>query len=109
MTSDAIVEEINTAYRRLSVATENLARADRELAEHVRQVRVDNAENLLEAKNERTARLYLDGLLDSEEHRRLETNRAMAELDLQHARLEVQRLQLIVRLLGSRAEEEMHG
>jgi hypothetical protein len=81
MTNDALIEEINAAYRRLSGAAENLVRADRELAEHVRRVRLDNAEAILEAKNERTASLYLDGLLDTDEHRRLEAVRARAELD----------------------------
>ena len=100
-TNDALVEEINEAYRRLSAATENLASADRSLAEHVRRMRLDNAEAILEAKNERTASLYLDGLLDTDEHRRLEADRARAELDHQHARREVERLCLIVRLLGA--------
>jgi hypothetical protein len=109
MIHEALIEEINTAYRRLSVATEDLASADRELARHVRWVRLDNAEAILEAKNERTANLYLDGLLDSEEHRRLEAGRARAELDLQHARLEVERLHLIVRLLGTRTGDVMPG
>jgi hypothetical protein len=108
MTSDALIEEINTAYRRLS-ATENLARADRRLTEHVRNVRLENAETILEAKNERTARLYLDGLLDTEEHRRMEDNRARAELDLQHARHEIERLHLIVRLLRTPASEGIGG
>jgi transposase-like protein len=103
MTSDALIEEINSAYRRLSAATEELARADRELAEHVRRVRLDNAEAILEARNERTASLYLDGLLDTDDHRRLEDIRARAELDHQHARREVDRLHLIVRLLETRA------
>ncbi len=105
MTNDALIEEINSAYRQLSAATENLARADRELAEHVRRVRLDNVEAILEAKNERTANLYLDGLLDTDEHRRLEDIRARAELDHQHARREVDRLHLIVRLLGTQASE----
>jgi transposase-like protein len=103
MTSDALIEEINSAYRRLSAATEDLARADRELAEHVRRIRLDNAEAIMEARNERTASLYLDGLLDTDEHRRLEDIRARAELDHQHARREVDRLHLIVRLLETRA------
>src|SRR5215203_986442 len=105
MTSDAFVEEINVAYRRLSAAAEDVARADRELTEHVRKIRLDNAEAILEAKNERTARLYLDGLLDTEEHRRLEADRARAELDLQHVKLAVERLHLIVHLLGTQASE----
>jgi len=109
MPGDAFIEEINTAYRRLGAATEGMARADRELAKHVRQVRLDNAEAILEARNERTANLYLEGLLDTDEHRYLEAGKAKAELALQHARLEVERLQLIVRLLGTRAGEAMQG
>jgi hypothetical protein len=101
MTNEALIEEINTAYRRLGAATDNLARADRELAEHIRQVRLDNAEAILEAKNERTANLYLDGLLDTDEHRGLENARSRSEVDLQHAKREVERLHLIVRLLGT--------
>ena len=109
MTNDALIEEINSAYRRLNGATEELASADRELAEHIRRVRLDNAEAILEAKNERTASLYLDGLLDTEEHRRLEADRARADLDHQHARREVERLHLIVRLLETNASEGIRG
>jgi transposase-like protein len=105
MTNDALIEEINSAYRRLSATAEDLVRADRELAEYVRRVRLDNADSILEAKNERTASLYLDGLLDTDEHRRLENIRARAELDHQHARREVDRLHLIVRLVGIQASE----
>jgi hypothetical protein len=109
MINDALIEEINLAYRRLNAATEDLARADRELAEHIRRVRLDNAEAILEAKNERTASLYLDGLLDTDEHRRLEADRAKADLHHQHARREVERLHLIVRLLETQAREEPRG
>ncbi|HET9966558.1 MAG TPA: hypothetical protein VFQ10_14285, partial [Rubrobacter sp.] len=63
ITNDALIEEINLAYRRLKAATEDLVSADRELAKHIKRVRLDNAEAILEAKNERTATLYLDGLL----------------------------------------------
>jgi len=49
--------------------------------------------------------LYLDGLLDTDDHRRLEADRAKADLDHQHARREVERLHLIVRLLGTQASE----
>ena len=109
MVNDALLEEINAAYRRLSATTEELASADRDLAEYVLRVRLDNAEAILEAKNERTASLYLDGLLDTEEHRRMEDDRARAELDLQHARREVERLHLIVRLLGTQSSEGIAG
>ena len=104
MINDALIEEINAAYRRLGATTEELASADRELAEYVRRVRLDNAEAILEARNERTASLYLDGLLDTEEHHRLEANHMRAELDHQHARREVDRLALIVRLLEPKRE-----
>ncbi len=53
MTNDVLIEEINAAYRRLSAATEDLARADVELAEYVWRVRLDNAGDILEAKDER--------------------------------------------------------
>jgi hypothetical protein len=106
---EALIEEINMAYRRLGTAMEDMTRADRELAEHVRRVRLDNAEAILEARNERTANLYLEGLLDTDEHRYLEAGKARGELALQQARLEVDRLQLIVRLLGTRVGEAKHG
>ena len=109
VTSDVLIEEINLTYRRLNAAAVDLARAERELTEHIRKVRLDNAEAILEARNERTARLYLDGLLDTEEHRRLENDRARAELDLQHAKREVERLHLIVRMLGMRVGEGIQG
>ena len=109
MTNNALIEEINAAYRRLSYAAEDLVRADRELAEYVRRIRVDNAEAILEAKNERTASLYLDGLLDTEEHSLLAAARARADLDLQLARREIERLHLIVRLLGTQGGEGNQG
>jgi hypothetical protein len=103
--SDPLIDEINAAYQRLGTATDELTRADRALDEYVRRVRVDNADALLEAKNERTASLYLDGMLDTEEYRRLENDRAMARAEVQHARREVERLHLIVQLLGTAASE----
>ena len=56
------IEEIGSAYSRLSAAAEELVKADRELAEHVWRVRLDNAEVILEAKNDKTASLHLYGL-----------------------------------------------
>ena len=101
--TEGLMREIDEAYRRLSDATEGLAKADRELSEHVGRVRMDNAEALLEAKNERTANLYLEGMLDTDEHRALREAKDRAELDHGHARREVERLHLIVRLLGTNA------
>jgi hypothetical protein len=105
MTNDALIEESDSAYPRLNAGTENMASADCELGEHIRRVRPDNAEAILEANNGRTASLYLDVLLDTEEHRRLQDIRARADLDLQHPRREVERLHLNVRLLGTQASE----
>ena len=99
--TEGLMREIDEAYRRLSDATEGLAKADRELSEYVRRARLDNAEALLEAKNERTATLYLEGMLDTDEHRVLSEAKDRAELDHGHARREVERLHLIVRLLSA--------
>jgi hypothetical protein len=99
--NEKLIEEINQAYEKLHDAAERLARTDRELSEYVGRVRLENAEALLEAKNERTATLYLEGMLDTDEHRDLKEARDRAELDHGHARREVERLHLIVRLLAS--------
>ena len=99
--NEKLIEEINQAYEKLHDAAEGLARTDRELSEYVGRVRLENAEVLLEAKNERTATLYLEGMLDTDEHRALSEARNRAELDHGHARREVERLHLIVRLLVS--------
>ena len=53
--------------------------------------------------------VYLDGLLDTEEHHRLEAHRTRAELDHQHERREVDRLHLIVRLLETQAKVGRRG
>lgn len=99
--NEKLMVEIDEAYRKLSATVEGLAGADRELAEFVRRTRLDNAEALLEAKNERTANLYLEGMLDTDEYRVLSEAKDRAELDHGHARREVERLHLIVRLLGA--------
>ena len=102
--NEGLMGEINEAYGKLSDAAEALARADRELSEYVRGVRLENAEALLGAKNERTANLYLEGMLDTDEHRALREAKDRAELDHGHARREVERLHLIVRLLSATPE-----
>jgi hypothetical protein len=100
-TTEQLHEEINAAYAELHATAEDLARADRELSEHVTRVRVENADALLEAKNERTAAIYLEGLLDTEDHRNLSRAREGAELAHQRAKREVERLHLLVRLLSA--------
>ncbi len=102
--NEGLIREIDEAYGKLRDAAEELARADRALSESVGRARMDNAEALLEAKNERTANLYLEGVLDTDEHRALREARDRAELDHGHARREVERLHLIVRLLSANPE-----
>jgi hypothetical protein len=53
--------------------------------------------------------LYLDGLLNTDDHRRLQDNRVKADHHHQHARGEVERLHLIVRLLGTQTSEGIQG
>ncbi len=101
MQHEEMMQEIDAAYRDLAAAVEDLARADNRLSEHARRVKLENAEALLAAKNERTATLYLEGLLDTEERRDLEARKAKAELKNQLARREVERLHLVVRLLSA--------
>lgn len=91
--------EISGSYERLAVARRGLVAATDELSDHERGARVENADTLLEAKNERTASLYLDGILDTPEHAELVSAKRRAELAHYEARLEVERLELLVRLL----------
>ncbi len=96
-----LMQEIDAAYRELAAMVEDLAHADYRLSEHARRVKLENAEALLAAKNERTATLYLEGLLDTEEHQKLARKKEQAELKHQLARREVERLHLVVRLLSA--------
>lgn len=94
-----LAEEISHAYGRITSTRRELVASTGELAEHERRARVENADTLLEAKNERTASLYLDGILDTPEHAELSTAKRRAELAHYEARMEVERLELLVRLL----------
>lgn len=98
---DELLRQIDEAYRRLAAARERLAEADRGLEKHILGVRQEHAEELLEAKNERAAKLYAEGLLATDEHDRLSAARLRADLDHEHARREVERLHLVVRLLSA--------
>ncbi len=56
------------------------------------------------AKNERSQTLYLDGLLDTDEYKKLVDDKERAEeVDHFDARAEVDRLQLTVKLLRATA------
>ena len=94
-----LAREITAAYGRLATTRRELVEAAGELSEHERRAKVANADTLLEAKNERTASLYLEGILDTPEHAELLSAKRRAELAHYEARLEVERLELLVRLL----------
>lgn len=107
---DALIQEIDAAYRELAATRRKLARAETARRRYEQRARVDNADALVAAKNERIAQLYLEGILDKDEYRRLLDQEKAAELDHFDARAEVDRLQLVVKLLraGAPAEQEPH-
>ncbi len=106
---DDLIREIDAAYRALAATRRKLARAENARRRYEQRARVDNADNLVAAKNERVAQLYLEGILDKDEYRRLLDQEKAAELDHFEARAEVDRLQLVVRLLrtGAPAERDL--
>jgi len=95
--------EISRAYERLACTRRDLVAATDALSDQERRARVDNADTLLEAKNERTASLYLEGILDTPEHAELVAAKRGADLAHYEARLEIERLELLVRLLEASA------
>lgn len=91
--------QVNQAYTRLVDTRREHAAAAKALSDHERRAKVENADTLLEAKNERTAALYLEGILDTPEHSELLATKARTELEHYEARSDVERLELLVRLL----------
>jgi hypothetical protein len=91
--------EISRAYESLKATRRGLLATTDALSDHERRAKVENADTLLEAKNERTASLYLEGILDTPEHAELMFAKRRAELAHYEARMEVERLELLVRLL----------
>jgi hypothetical protein len=101
--AEGLAGEISRAYERLTATRRELVAATDALSDHERGAKVENADTLLEAKNERTAALYLEGILDTPEHAKLVSTKRRAELAHYEARLEVERLELLVRLLEATA------
>ena len=97
--AEELAREISRAYERLAATRRELVSATDALSDHERRAKVENADTLLEAKNERTASLYLEGILDTPEHADLVSAKRRSELANYEARLEVERLELLVRLL----------
>lgn len=96
--AERLAGEISRAYEFLAGTRGELVAATDTLSDHERRARVENADTLLEAKNERTASLYLEGILDTPEHAELVSTKRRAELAHYEARMEVDRLDLMVRL-----------
>ncbi len=94
-----LAREIPAAYERLGATRRELVAVTDALSDYERRAKVENADTLLEAKNERTAALYLEGILDTPEHSELLGAKRRAELAHYEARLGVERLELLVRLL----------
>ncbi len=97
--AEGLAGEVSRAYERLTATRRGLVAATDALSDHERGAKVENADTLLEAKNERTASLYLEGILDTPEHAELLAAKRRAELAHYEARMEVERLELLVRLL----------
>ncbi len=96
---------ITRAYERLVATRRAFVSATDALADHERRARVENADTLLEAKNERTAALYLEGILDTPERAELSAAKLRTELDHFEARSEVERLTLLVRVLETSSRD----
>ena len=78
-----------------------LARADRELAERVRRVHLDDAEAILEAKNGGGLRASTSMVCSTPRSiDALKSCRSRPQLDHQHAQARVDRLRLVVRSVG---------
>ncbi len=99
LSAEGLAGEVSHAYERLTATRRELLGTTDALSDHERGAKVENADTLLEAKNERTASLYLEGILDTPEHAELLAAKRRAELDHYEARMEVERLELLVRLL----------
>jgi hypothetical protein len=97
--AEGLAGEISRAYEHLTATRREQLAATDALSDHERRAKVENADTLLEAKNERTASLYLEGILDTPEHADLLGAKRRAELAHYEARMEVERLELLVRVL----------
>jgi hypothetical protein len=97
--AEGLAGEISRAYEHLTATRRELLAAADALSDHERRAKVENADTLLEAKNERTASLYLEGILDTPEHADLLGAKRQAEFEHYEARMEVERLELLVRVL----------
>lgn len=96
---EALLGEIASAYSRLGATKRKLSEAEGAVRNHEQRIRVEKRQLLTNAKNERVAGLVLDEALATDEYRKKLRSRESAELAHFEARAEVDRLQLVVRLL----------
>ena len=103
-----LLSEISAAYSRLGATKRKLSEAEDAVRHHEQRVRVEKRQLLTNAKNERVAGLVMYEALSTDEYRKKLRARESAELAHFEARAEVDRLQLVVRLLraASPATEE---
>lgn len=94
-----LLDEISAAYSKLGATKRKLSEAETAVRNHERHARVEKRQLLTNAKNERVAGLVLDEALATEQYRKKLRARESAELAHFEARAEVDRLQLVVRLL----------
>ena len=102
---EELVRSINDAHTRLIETRKEFVAAADALTKNERRLKRENAESLLEARNERSMMLYLEGILDNPDHHKLVEEKSQAELAHYEARMEVERLELLVRLLEATAKE----
>ncbi len=94
-----LLSEISAAYARLGATKRKLSEAEGAVRNQEQRVRVERRQLLTNAKNERVAGLVMDEALATDEYRKKLRARESAELAHFEARAEVDRLQLVVRLL----------
>ena len=94
-----LLGEISAAYSRLGATKRKLSEAEGAVRHHEQRTRVEKRQLLTNAKNERVAGLVMDEALTHDEYRKKLRARESAELAQFEARAEVDRLQLVVRLL----------
>ena len=105
LSAERLAGEVSRAYERLTATRRELLGATDALSDHERAAKVENADTLLEAKNERTASLYLEGILDTPEHAELLAAKRRAELEHYEARMKIERLELLVHLLEASSRD----
>jgi hypothetical protein len=102
---EELAKRINQAYKQLAITRGQLVEANEAMAAYEKSAKIANAETLLEAKNERSMTIYLEGILDTPRRSDLSEKKTQAEVAHYEARMEVECLELLVRLLEATARK----